>query len=82
MISRSLHFKMNPSPYPVQARWLIEYVCNVLSDQIAVYDVVEKTKCLGEIKQVSVGCFSRIVSKLIIIQQCSNSYRGPALYLC
>ena len=27
------------------------------SDQIAVFDVVEKTKCFGEIKQVSVGFF-------------------------
>ena len=29
MISGSLHFKMDPSPYPVQARRLIEYICNV-----------------------------------------------------
>ena len=31
MISGSLHFKMDPSPSPVQARRLIEYICNVQS---------------------------------------------------
>ena len=31
MISGSLHFQMDPSPYPVQARRLIEYICNVAS---------------------------------------------------
>ena len=46
------------------------------SDQIAVFDVVKKTKCLGEIKHASVGCLSSIVSKLIIIQQCSNKQQA------
>ena len=31
MISGSLHFKIDPSPYPVQARRLIEYICNVFA---------------------------------------------------
>ena len=37
--------------------------------QTAVFDVVEKTTCLGEIKYVLVGCLSIIFSGLIIIQQ-------------
>ena len=45
------------------------------SDQIAVFDVVKKTKKMGDIKQVRFGCFSSIVSKLIIIQQCSDIWK-------
>ena len=40
MISGSLHFQIDPSPYPVQARRLIEHVCNVSSVSSGYHAVV------------------------------------------
>ena len=54
------------------------------SDQIAVFDVVEKTKCLVEIGQVSGGCLSSIGSRQIIQSNAvifgkGGRYSGPQL---
>ena len=52
------------------------------SDQIAVFDVVKKTKCLGEIRHALVGCLSSIVNKLILIQQCSDKVEAIEVLDC